>query len=392
MSTAVKTNKKKTGRAAGDTGVQTSVSPAPTRTRNRPVDTRPTIRDVSALAGVSRMTVSRFLRSPEVVQEETRQIVARAIDELGYVPDRAAGALSTRRSGFVGLIVPTITNTNFAQAARGLTDMLRRDGFEVLIGYTDYDDAVFLRHVKAMLARRAEALVLPSGPRPVSLQRLLNRETIPLVEIAGLPTRPLDRVVGYSNRAAGRLAAEYLIGLGYTRIGAIGAAGEGTARDHRGGRRIDGFRDALLEAGLSDEWVLRQGDPPVSFTHGARTMGNLLDRAPGLEAVFAVSDLVGVGAMMECRRRGIDIPRDLSLIGFGSFEIGREVVPSLTTVGVDYRAMGERAGRMLLDVLGGRGETDRVVDVGMQLVVRETTTAARRPATTRDVTVAETAP
>jgi len=342
----------------------------------RPSGGRPTIRDVSALAGVSRMTVSRFLRSPEVVQEETRKTVARAIEELGYVPDRAAGALSTRRSGFVGLIVPTITNTNFAQAARGLTDMLRRDGFEVLIGYTDYDDAVFLRHVRAMLARRAEALVLPSGPRSPALQRLLNRETIPLVEIAGIPTTPLDRVVGYSNRTAGRMAAEYLISLGFTRIGAIGAAGEGTARDHRGGRRLDGFREALLQAGLSDEWVLRQGHPPVSFTHGAKTMGDLLDRAPGLQAVFAVSDLVGVGAMMECRRRGIEIPRDLSLIGFGGFEIGREVVPALTTVGVDYRAMGERAGKMLNDVLAGRDDGERVVDVGMQLVVRQTTAPA----------------
>ncbi|MBB2176887.1 LacI family DNA-binding transcriptional regulator [Gluconacetobacter johannae] len=339
---------------------------------------RPTIMDVSARAGVSRMTVSRALRAPHLVREDTRRAIERAIAELGYVPDRAAEALSTRRSGFVGLVVPTLTNTNFADAARGLTEVIRREGYELLIGYTDYDENAMLRHVRDMLARRAEALVLPAGPRGPALRGLLAAETIPIVQMAGLASRPVHRMVGYSNREAGRMAARHLMALGHRRIGALGAAGDGLSCDHRGGERLDGFAEALREAGRSDALVLRLGNPPVSFTHGAQAMAHLLDLAPDLEAVFAVSDLVGVGALMECRRRGVRVPEDVSLIGFGGFEVGRQMVPALTTVAVDFRALGERTGGMVLDLLAGRSDVPRIVDLGVTLVERETT--AFRPA------------
>lgn len=339
---------------------------------------RPTIIDVSARAGVSRMTVSRALRAPHLVRPDTREAIARAIDELGYVPDRAAEALSTRRSGFVGLVVPTLTNTNFADAARGLTDIIRRQGYELLIGYTDYDENAMLTHVRDMLGRRAEALVLPAGPRGAALRTLLAGETIPIVQMAGLAPSPVNYMVGYSNHEAGRLAARYLIGLGHTRIGVLAAEGDGLSCDHRGGRRLEGFVEALREAGLRDDLVQRMGKPPVSFTQGAQAMGALLERAPDLHAVFAVSDLVGVGALMECRRRGVRVPEDVSLMGFGGFEIGREVVPALTTVAVDYRAIGERTGRVVLDLLAGVRDVPPVVDLGVMLTERETT--AFRPA------------
>ncbi|ACI51099.1 transcriptional regulator, LacI family [Gluconacetobacter diazotrophicus PA1 5] len=339
----------------------------------RPRAARPTIMDVSARAGVSRMTVSRALRTPDLVREDTRRAIERAIADLGYVPDRAAEALSTRRSGFVGLVVPTLTNTNFADAARGLTDIIRRDGYELLIGYTDYDENAMLRHVRDMLGRRAEALILPAGPRGPALRGMLASETIPIVQMAGLAGRPVHRMVGYSNREAGRMAAHHLIALGHTRIGALGAEGDGLSCDHRGGERLAGFAEALREAGLSDALVLRMGNPPISFTHGAQAMGHLLDREPDVQAVFAVSDLVGVGALMECHRRGVRVPQDISLIGFGGFEVGRQMVPALTTVAVDFRAMGERTGRMVLDLLAGRPGVPRIVDLGVALVERETT-------------------
>ncbi|WP_323990130.1 LacI family DNA-binding transcriptional regulator [Nguyenibacter sp. L1] len=352
---------------------------------------RPTIMDVSARAGVSRMTVSRALRAPHLVRAETRRAVEQAIAELGYVPDRAAEALSTRRSGFVGLILPTLTNTNFADAARGLTEIIRGAGYELLIGYTDYDEGEMLRHVRDMLGRRAEALVLPAGPRGPTLRRMLAPEAIPIVQMAGLAGRPVHPMVGYSNREAGRMAARHLIALGHRRIGALGAEGDGLSCDHRGGERLDGFAEALREAGLSDALVLRMGNPPVSFTHGARAMGHLLDRAPKVQAVFAVSDLVGVGALMECHRRGVRVPEDMSLIGFGGFEIGRQVVPALTTVAVDFRAIGERTGRMVLDLLAGRRDVPRIVDLGVTLVRRETTLFRAAETARGEIAGAETA-
>ena len=134
-------------------------SPARADKRVRP-DRRPTIREVSRLAGVSHMTVSRVIRDLDLVQPETRARVHKAIADLGYVPDRAAGSLASRRTGFIGLILPTLTNTNFAAVAHGLTEALRPADFDLLIAYTEYSVSEEERQLRGLLARRPEAIVL----------------------------------------------------------------------------------------------------------------------------------------------------------------------------------------------------------------------------------------
>lgn len=342
----------------------------------------PTIRDVSRLAGVSRMTVSRALSSPDLVLPATRERVARAIASLGYVPDRAAGALSTRRTGFIGLILPTLTNANFAGVAHGLTEALRTHapgpgGFELLIGYTGYSLAEEERQVRAMLTRRPEAMVLTGGLHTRGTVAMLLRAGIPVIEIADLAGQPIDRAIGFSNHAVGRAAARHLLDLGHRRIGALGPGGQGDVRDARGEERLDGFAAELAQAGVPTDLILREGGAPVSYAHGAAALATLLARAPDVRAVFAISDLSAVGALMECRRRGIDVPGALSLIGFGDFEIASEMVPALTTIAVDFPRLGRAAGQTLTAVLTGAAPPGPpIVDVGFRLVVRETTRAA----------------
>ena len=188
---------------------------------------KPTMQDVARLAGVSTMTVSRVLTDPGVVAEETRERVQRAVEQLGYVPDKVAGSLSSRRTGFIAAILPTLTNANFADTAHGLTEVLRRAGYQLLIGYTMYSLAEEERLIRAMLARRPEALVLTGATHTKLATQLLHAAGIPIVEIWDLPATPIDHAVGFSNREVGRMAARHLLGLGHRRLGALGPRARG---------------------------------------------------------------------------------------------------------------------------------------------------------------------
>jgi LacI family gluconate utilization system Gnt-I transcriptional repressor len=340
-----------------------------------------TMADVARLAGVSTMTVSRLLANPAAVSGETGERIRQAIERLGYVTDRVAGSLSSRRTGFVAAVLPTLANTNFADTAHGLTEALRPRGYQLLIGYTMYDMHEEERIVRAMLARRPEALVLAETLHTKATTQLLLGAGIPIVETWEQPERPVDRAVGFSNAEAGRAAARHLIELGHRRIAALGPADDGPACDQRAMRRLDGFAAMLREAGLSDELVIRDGPTPFSFAEGAAALARLLERAADVTALFAVSDLSAVGALMECQRRGVGVPDRLSIMGFGDFEIGRVCVPSLTTVGVDARAIGEEAGRLILELLdadqvAGSLTRPAALDLGFVVIERGSTCRA----------------
>jgi LacI family gluconate utilization system Gnt-I transcriptional repressor len=339
--------------------------------RRRSPTARPTIQDVSLLAGVSRMTVSRVVRNLDLVQPATRERVHKAIADLGYVPDRTAGSLSSRRTGFIALLLPNLTNANFAAVAHGLTEILRPLDYDVLIAYTDYSLDEEDRQIENLLARRPEAIVLTGTAHSRTATKMLLASDIPVVEIADLPRHPIGHAIGFSNYEAGRTAARYLIKMGHRRIGAVASAGEGDTIDHRGEERMCGFEDELRHAGISTDLMLRHGRAPVSYEHGSEVAAILLERDPLIEAVFAVSDLSAVGFVMECQRRGVEVPGKLSVMGFGDFEIGREINPRLTTVHVDFRALGQRTGQTVITLLSaGADELPRVIDVGLTVVER----------------------
>lgn len=353
---------------------------------------KPTMRDVSRLARVSPMTVSRVFTDPVRVAEDTRARVLDAVEQLGYVPDLVAGALSSRRTNFIGLILPTLTNSNFGDTAQGLAEVLKEDGYQLLIGYTLYQVGEEERLVRALLPRRPDALVIAGNVHTSAARALLDRAGVPLVEIWEQPDPPLDCAVGFSNFEVGRAAARHLIGLGHRRIAAIGAQVGTHVRDHRGDARLKGFASMLREAQFPDDLVLRSGLPPASHEQGAAAMNALLDQAPDVEAVFAVSDLAAFGALMACHRRGVRVPDQISMMGFGNFEVGRVSFPALTTIGVNAHAIGRATGLLLRERLHADYKSRQSthhdlprepehansakavrLDMGFELIERETT-------------------
>jgi LacI family gluconate utilization system Gnt-I transcriptional repressor len=326
------------------------------------------------------MTVSRVMTDPERVAAETRERVLRAVEQLRYVPDRVAGSLSSRRSGFVAVVLPTLMNSNFADTTEAVHEGLRQAGYQLLIGFTLYRPEEEALIIRSMLTRRPEAIVVAGAAHSREANVVLLEAGVPVVEMWDLPARPVDYAVGFSNFEVGKAAARTLVELGHRRIAAIGPADSGEARDFRGEDRLAGFVAGLHEAGLPDDLIIRNRSVPLSYTEGAQSMRALLERAPDVEAVFAISDLQGVGAMMECQRRSIAVPDDLSIIGFGDFEIGRQCVPSLTTVRIDARAIGQRVAAVILGALDpalAEPPPAKINDVGFAVLPRGSTRASR---------------
>lgn len=310
----------------------------------------PTMSDVARHAGVSTMTVSRALRDGASVASETRDRIMRAIDDLGYVLDQSAGSLSSKRTGFVAALIPSINNSNFADTARGLTDVLQGAKLHLLLGYTDYSIEKEEQLIESMLRRRPEAIVLTGGKHTSRGRKLLEKAGIPVVETWDLPARPVRHVVGFSNADAAESLVRYLHGKGYRRIGFIGGTSN---RDTRGADRRLGYERAVAALGLGESRIISFGTPPISMKQGGEALARLVDQWPEVEAAICVSDLSAFGALTECQRRGWRVPERIAIAGFGDFEISSCSHPTITTVGVNCYEIGRKTGDLLLRAIEG---------------------------------------
>jgi LacI family gluconate utilization system Gnt-I transcriptional repressor len=329
--------------------------------------------DVARVAGVSAMTVSRALRPDAPISQESRDRVLKVVAELQYTPDHTAKIFATKRSGFIAALIPSINNSNFADTARGITDSLEGSGLQLLLGYTDYSVQREKDLVSAFLRKRPEGVILTGGEHSEETRKLLQREDIPIVETWDLPTKPLDQVVGFSNVDAASAMVVYLAKKGYKNISFIGGS---TLQDARGTDRRIGYARTVKELGLPPGRVVTFGDPQHSMEQGARAMAMILESKFEVDAVMCVSDLSAFGALMECRRRGVLVPGQIAIAGFGDFEVSRYCYPSITTLGLDCYQMGVSSGELLLSTLQmrRRGEPvsreTRLIDY--QVISRET--------------------
>jgi LacI family transcriptional regulator, gluconate utilization system Gnt-I transcriptional repressor len=313
--------------------------------------------DVAARLGVSKMTVSRALSregsSTRSTSEALRQRILQTCHEMGYVLDQTARTFSSKRSGVVAALVPALNNSNFSDTAHGLTAALEGSGLQVLLGYTDYDSATEERLLRAMLSRRPEGVVVTGGTHTPAARKLLKAAGIPVVETWDLPAQPIEHCVGFSNAEAVAQLVRQLHAQGYRRIAFLGGV---PASDARGAERRGGFQVAMQELGLDAARQISVGQAPVSMDHGAQGVVQLLARWPDTEALVCVSDHPAFGAMAECQRRGIAVPGQLAIAGFGGFEVGASCNPRLSTVAVDCTGIGRAAGELLLRAIAAARE------------------------------------
>jgi LacI family transcriptional regulator, gluconate utilization system Gnt-I transcriptional repressor len=318
----------------------------------------PTLSAVAERAGVSAITVSRVVRLPDMVAPQTRARVEAAMRELGYVPNQLAGALAGARTKSVGVLVPTIANSIFADTVQGLSDDLEPLGYAVILAQSRYDAAREDRMLSALLSRRPEAIIMVGSPATEDGARLLRRAGIPIVETWELPPDPIDAVAGFDNYAAGVAVAQHLVYEGRKHLAFIGGD------DPRATRRWNGFRDTARRAGL--------GEPRrLILERNASGSVAALAELPGVDAVFAANDAHAIGFLSGLRKAGLlragpAREQPVAVIGLGDLEMGRLIAPSLSTIRVHGDAIGRTAARLMLSRDG-----ERRVDLGFELVLRD---------------------
>jgi LacI family transcriptional regulator, gluconate utilization system Gnt-I transcriptional repressor len=318
----------------------------------------PTLSAVAERAGVSAITVSRVVRLPEMVAPQTRARVEAAMRELGYVPNQLAGALAGARTKSVGVLVPTIANSIFADTVQGLSDELEPLGYAVILAQSRYDAGREDHMLSALLSRRPEAIIMVGSPATEDGARLLRRAGIPIVETWELPPAPIDAVAGFDNFAAGVAVARHLIGQGRKNLAFIGGD------DPRATRRWNGFSETALGAGLK---------PPRRLVLERNASGSVaaLAELPDVDAVFAANDAHAIGFLSGLRnagllRNGPASEQPVAVIGLGDLEMGRLIAPSLSTIRVHGDAIGRTAARLILS-----REGPRRIDLGFELVLRD---------------------
>lgn len=306
------------------------------------------MQDVARKAGVSVMTVSRALKPGELVSPETRRQILKVVKELGYVPDQIAGSLSSQRSGFVAVLVPSLNNPPLAETTHALATTLEAAGLQILIGYTNYEPGREERLIAEMLQRRPEAIVVIADGHSPGSRKLLSTAEIPVVHLWDWPSRPIDNVVGFSNEAVTDGIVRYLIERGYRRLAYLGETNdEGT----RGARRRQGFVAAVEELNVGPARVFDYKPPPFNMTSGREAFRLMFERWPDLDAVVCVSDPCAFGVLTEAQAMGLSVPSRLAVVGFGDFEVSRCCTPPLTTVSVDAGRIGRETGSLLVDLL-----------------------------------------
>ena len=322
-----------------------------------------TLHDVARLAGVAPITASRALNTPEQVSPEVRQKVAEAVARTGYVPNLLAGGLASRRSRLVAAVVPTISGPVFLETVQSLTEALAARGYQLMLGQAGYagtrEDAL----LEAIIGRRPDGIVLTGILHSTEGRARLLASGIPVVETWDLTPTPIDMLVGFSHVEVGRAVATYLHGRGRRQLAVV--AGD----DERATRRLDAFRAQAQALGLP-EVAVAVVPAPTTLRSGRTALGSLLQRTPGVDAVFCSSDLLALGVLTEARARGLSVPGQLAVVGFGDLEFAADLDPALTTVHIKGAAIGREAARFIVDRAEGRDVGPRVVDIGFSIVER----------------------
>ncbi len=312
------------------------------------------------------MSVSRALREPHRLHPGTLARIQAKVRELGYLPNASARSLVSKRSGIVAAVVPTLSFSVYAGTLQGLSDGLRDAGFELMLGDSGYDMRRERSLVESFIARGVDALVLTGVEHDPATCALAAAHGLPVAEIWDIGRAPLDICVGFSNRAAGRAVGAILAAAGRRHWAFIGSG-----REHRSRKRMEGFRRAGREAGLPP--------PAVALVENAMIIDQARDAARRLfrgghriDAVFCANDLLACGLLQVAREAGRRVPEELAVVGFGDFDIASISTPALTTVRIPGYRMGVVAAGLLLAKAAGLQGDVRRLDLGFEIVRRET--------------------
>jgi LacI family transcriptional regulator len=315
---------------------------------------------VANAAGVSAATVSRAMNHPDLVSPKTIKKVEKAIRRTGYIRNRAAQTMHGRRSATLGLVVPTVNYSIFAELVQYINDTVSDLGFTLLLASHGYDLATEYRVLRKLLEHRVDGIALIGLDHSEDTYLLLESQDVPVVAVWNYSETSRTCCIGADNREAGQTAAEHLLSLGHRRIGFIFPP---TEENDRARSRLDAAMQAVVGTGaqIPDAWI---ASSLYSIGQAKSVCLELLQRGHPFTALICGNDIIAQGAVSAAQELGIRLPQDISIIGIGDFAGSADMFPSLTTVRIPAQEIGIAAGRHLVD---------RVTEPGLEAIVRQKT-------------------
>lgn len=305
---------------------------------------RATLADVAAAAGVSKMSASRALRGAGDVSGGTMDKVRRAAKALGYVGNHMAASLSGRRSGLIGVVVPSVSNIVFAEVLSGIAEEIEGSGLQPVFGVTDYDPDREHEVIRNMLSWNPAGLIVTGLDQPEDTRRLLANADVPVVQIMDTDGTPVDACVGLSHHAAGAAMAAALVQRGRRRFAYVGSR---PGRDNRAAKRLAGFREGLARHGL-DLLATGIGEGPSTIRAGRQLSAEVLERRPDLDCIYYSNDDLAAGGAFHCLAQGVSVPGTLTLAGFNGLELVESLPVVVATTRTPRREIGRAAAQIVL--------------------------------------------
>lgn len=335
-----------------------------------------TVRDVARLAGVSAMTVSRFVNERPGVSAEARTRIEAAIAELDYAPSKIASSLISSKTQLIGMIVPDVSNPFFGPIVRGAEVIARKAGYRLLLCNSESDLKLERDYVADMVAHRVEGVIIaPVGESSLNHLKRLVTQSFPIVTIDRY-VRGLDcDSVALDNTTAAETLVAHIVANGHRRIAFVTDA-EDTST---GRERLAGYRRALGAAGLAydPDLVFRTSTDQAG---GYRATQQVLASPTRPTAIFAVNNMTAIGVVEALHQAKLEVPTDVSLACFDDVRHLAILAPFLTVIDQPAEMMAEAAARMLLERIAGEaGSKPRAVTFPGKLTARSSVTRLNVP-------------
>ncbi|MEO9653908.1 gluconate operon transcriptional repressor GntR [Marinomonas sp.] len=321
---------------------------------------RPTLQDVADLVGVTKMTVSRFLRNPDQVSAPLQKSIAHALDELGYIPNRAPDILSKSKSHSIGVLLPSLTNQVFSEVIRGVESVLEPAGYQTMLAHYGYSKEAEEARIVTLLSYNVDGLIISESYHTERVRKMLKVAGIPVIEIMDSVSPPIEQAIGIDNQAAAYAMTSRMIQKGHDKIVYFAAR-----MDQRTLFRVRGYEAAMHDHELKP--FCMSTDSSSSFSLGERFMKEAIERHPDTNGIFCTNDDLAIGALYGCQKAGIKVPEDMGIAGFHGHDIARVMTPLLATVITPREEMGRLAAEHLLARLKGEKVNQRVINLPFKI-------------------------
>ncbi len=329
---------------------------------------RASLQDVADQVGVTKMTISRFLKDPNLVSEITGQKISKIIDTLGYVPNRAPEMLLNAKSYTIGVLIPSLTNLVFSEVLRGIESITTPAGYQTMLGHYGYHAEKEEQLITSLLSYNVDGLLLSESNHTAKTLKIIEQSGIPVIEMMDIDSHRNIQSVGFNNVAAAYAMTTAMIARGHKNIVYFGAR-----MDMRTQLKMQGYQNAMNEHHLVPRTI--ETKEASSFSLGAALLNQTLERYPETDGIFCTNDDLAIGVIFECHRQKIRIPETLAVAGFHGHDVGQAMYPQLATVITPRKQIGQVAAEVLIAHLTGVSTStltnESVIDLGFQVSLGE---------------------